>query len=700
MDENPGPDGLQKLEEAQKALEEIRKPKIQGQITRSKVSWYEDGEKSSKYFLSLEKRNAIRNSVQSIKVNEKIVTDKTQILELFSENIRNKYKKIHLPVTPKEYLQNNIVQKLSEEQKRALDTPLSQNELQAALKNMKKGKTPGSNGFTAEFFKLFWVYLGVFLYRAWLEKFNNNKNLSTHNESIITLIPKAGSQSNSLKAWRPISLLNVDFKIISAAVANRLKNVIHELVAPSQTAYMHLQGRFIGENSRLVYDVIEHLNSRSRSGIITAIDFEAAFDTVSWEFLLDALEEYNFGPYCRKLINVLYLNPELNSRILLDGYLGSKIYMERGIRQGDPISGYLFNLTVEPLANQLKSSTLIKGISLSRQIEVRVSQYADDLVVFSSPEPSSISGVLVELDKFTKVSGLKTNLEKTKCLPIGNNVNLPEISDLGIKIVSELRILGIVFNKSNRNLTSSNVAAIIPNIVKVVAQWRRRNLTLAGKVTIVKSLLISKLVHILTALPNPCKEIIKKLNNILFRFVWNNGPDKVKRSSLVQDYKHGGLKMIDMQSFIASLKCSWLKRLYWAKPDNLWANIAKEMLPPVADLVCFGNLKLTELSTKLSNEFWKDVLNAWAKFSTAYRPSPTEILSDKLWFSNNTKYEKTIVKQWNNNGLRFIADLFRNEDGRLHDREYISKSYNIKINFLSYISLVRSLPATITNPTF
>ena len=162
MDENPNPDDLQNLEEAQKDLEEVRKPKIQGQITRSRVNWFEDGEKSSKYFLSLEKRNAIRNSVQSIKVNEKIVTDKVKILEHFSENIRNKYHKVHSLENPKEYLQNNIVQKLSEEQKIALDVPLSLRELQTALKNMKKGKTPGSNGFTAAFFKYFWSYLGVF----------------------------------------------------------------------------------------------------------------------------------------------------------------------------------------------------------------------------------------------------------------------------------------------------------------------------------------------------------------------------------------------------------------------------------------------------------------------------------------------------------------------------------------------------------
>ena len=303
----PTPDNLSRLENAKKSLEEIRKPRIEGMITRSRVNWHEDGEKCSKYFLSLEKRNAARNSIQHIKVNNLVITKKEEILEQFSENLRNKYSKNNSTSYPNIYLSNNVLNKLTEDQKKALDSPMSLNELHVALMAMKKGKSPGSNGFTADFFKHFWEYLGVFLYRAWLENFEDSRNIDSHNLGIVTLIPKAGSPHktgyDSLKGWRPITLLNVDFKIISAAVANRIKSVIDQLVSPSQTAY--IQGRFIGENSRLVYDVIEHLNNSSGTGIIMAVDFTAAFDTVSWEFLSAALDSYNFGPYLKRIIQVM-----------------------------------------------------------------------------------------------------------------------------------------------------------------------------------------------------------------------------------------------------------------------------------------------------------------------------------------------------------------------------------------------------------
>ena len=120
------------------------------------------------------------------------------------------------------------------------------------------------------------------MFRSLQEGIQKQRSLISHREGVITLIPKQGKPKDSLKGWRPISLLNVDFKIISAAITNRLKTVMHDLISPAQTAY--IPGRYIGENTRLMYDVIEYVNNTSSSGVIMAVDFEAAFDTVSWEF--------------------------------------------------------------------------------------------------------------------------------------------------------------------------------------------------------------------------------------------------------------------------------------------------------------------------------------------------------------------------------------------------------------------------------
>ena len=240
-------ENLKTLEDAQRKLEVMMRPKIQGLIARSRAKWHEEGERCSKYFLALEKRNATVNSIQLLKDDERLITKKDEILKLFSENLQAKYRENANAHNPTQFLEENIKRKLSDEQKNRLDDPLTKQELHAALMNMKKGKTPGTNGFTSEFFKHFWSLLGAFLFRAAKEGLMNKSLILSHRESIVTLIPKQGKPKDNIKGWRPISLLNVDFKIISSAFPNRLKAVIHDLISSTQTAY--IPGRFIGENS-------------------------------------------------------------------------------------------------------------------------------------------------------------------------------------------------------------------------------------------------------------------------------------------------------------------------------------------------------------------------------------------------------------------------------------------------------------------
>ena len=104
-----------------------------------------------------------------------------------------------------------------------------------------------------------------------------------------------------------------------------------------------MKGRYIGENIRLIYDVLNYAERHDKSGILMSVDFEAAFDSVSWEFLCEALKQYNFGPKFLSLIKTMYLNSNNFARIDMNGFLGEKVFLKCGVRQGDPISGYLFN---------------------------------------------------------------------------------------------------------------------------------------------------------------------------------------------------------------------------------------------------------------------------------------------------------------------------------------------------------------------
>ena len=687
---------LSNLSAAQSRLEKIREPKIQGTIARSRVRWHEEGEKCSKYFLSLEKRNGIRKSIQSLLINGKVITLKSEILTQLTAHLNSKYNAFADVRNPDEYIARNVTKKLNEFQKHQLDKPLTLAELSNALAAMKKGRSPGSNGFTADFFKHFWNYLGIFLFRTVEESIKSGTLPLSHRESIVTLIPKAGKPLNSPKDWRPISLLNVDFKIVSSAITNRLKTVIQDIISPSQSAY--ISGRFIGENSRLVYDVIDELNRQNRSGLILAADFEAAFESVSWPFLSRALDNYNFGAYYKYLIHLLYLNDNNFSRILLDGFLGDKIYMKRGIRQGDPASGYLFNLVVEPLANQIIHSTRICGIALTDSEEIRVSQYADDLIIFLENQSGSIDAAIHEVQVFSEISGLRLIIDKTKCLQIGTKGNTAQLNTYGIEHVEELRILGITFNKDNKDVTTSNILKKLPSIEREILQWKRRHLTIVGKITVIKALLVSKLVHIFTSLPNPAETVTRKIETIFYRFLWNDRNDRVKRSKLVQRTDIDGLNMVHLHGFMKSMKISWMERLY--KSNHAWSLIVRRNIPFMEDLRTYGSKKLKEIIRTIQNQFWKEVLEAWTEFFEIYKPSSDQIITEKLWFSDRSKFDNSIIKRWDAKGIRYIADLISNTTGKLYSKNEIETIYGVKMTFLCYASLVKSLPDIVRKTSF
>ena len=689
-------ESARRLEQCKEELENFRKPMINGLIVRSRTQWHEEGERSSKYFLNLEKRNALKKSVGIIKTEDQILTRTNSILEAFTEHIASKYSKQHtMPQAAEEFTASNVTATLSNAERNALEEPLSYDELTRAIHNMKKGKSPGTNGYTSAFFKHFWKKLGPFLFRAHTFCYRRDRMIASHKEGIITMIPKAGRSPEQIKAWRPITLLNTDFKIISSAIAVRLQGVIGKLIDPCQTAYV--KGRFIGENTRLVYDIIHTLLERNSTGVIISADFESAFDSLSWDFVSMVLKCCNFGTKFRKMLRVIYMNEDNFSRIILNGFLGRKIFLKCGIRQGDPVSGYLFNLAANVLAGQIKRSRRLKGIHVNQHDEVRISQYADDTVLFLSSEASSIRGALSELDTYSKVSGLKLNVEKTACLPIGVKKEQYEVENFGCKWVTQMKILGITFTNNNKDITEQNLCPKIVQIKQEIAQWNRRRLTPLGKITVIKSLLLSKLIHILTVLPNPTQKTLKQLERVLFSFLWGGARDPIKRAKVVQSYASGGLNMVDIQAFVRSLKLTWLKRVIKSKAT--WAKLATNDLPHIENIVQHGSEKLLKTRSKISNPFWKDVLEAYSRFSIDYTPDTAEILCESLWCSDLSKYKCSTVKDWDVKGLRFIADLVDENNGQLMTRAALQDRFGIRMTILCYTSLVKSLPDCVKHGT-
>ena len=253
------------------------------------------------------------------------------------------------------------------------DAILTEAECAEALKSMDSDKTPGTDGLPAEFYKLFWNDISTFLLSALNFGYESGCLSITQRRGIIKLIPKKDAEPFYIKNWRPITLLNTDYKIAAKAIANRFKTVLPKLINNDQTGFM--KGRFIDENTRLIDGIIQYAAQHNTPGLLLFIDFEKAFDSLEWPFIQDTLRFFGFGPSIINWVRTFYCRIE--SCVLNNGWSSSFFQPQRGVRQGCPLSPYLFILTAEVLAKTIRNNRSIKGFYVGNN-EVKISQYADD----------------------------------------------------------------------------------------------------------------------------------------------------------------------------------------------------------------------------------------------------------------------------------------------------------------------------------
>ena len=308
------------------------------------------------------------------------------------------------------------------------------------------------------------------------------------------MLPKPDKNRNYLKNWRPISLLNVVYKLVSSVIANRIKSVLGFLVHEDQKGF--ISGRCIAENVRLIYDILFETKNQELPGLILSVDFEKAFDTVSWEFIESVLKYFNFGPSIISWIKLFQYGSE--SCIIQNGFISDFFYLKRGCRQGDPVSPYIFILCAEILGKMLRNNENVKGININRKTFL-LSQYADDTQIFLDGTEKSLQETLSVLDNFYIISGLKINIEKTKAIWIGSCSNPERKICRNYQLdwtQGPFKILGVTFITEVFDIWDVNTAPYINKAKDLIQQWSKRKLTLFGRITVIKSLVLSKFIHL------------------------------------------------------------------------------------------------------------------------------------------------------------------------------------------------------------
>ena len=257
----------------------------------------------------------------------------------------------------------------------------------------------------------------------------------------------------------------------SAVIANRIKTVLNKLIHEDQKGF--LSGRYIGENIRIIYDVLFETQRQNIPCLILSIDFEKAFNTVSWKFIDKTLKYYNFGQSIRKWVNIFQNGSE--SSIIQNGFISESFSLRRGCRQGDPISPYLFVLAAEILGKMIRKNQHIQGININNK-NFKLSQYADDTQIFLDGSELSLRETLNTLNQFYNMSGLKINVEKTRAIWIGalSNSHTRLCRDFNLDWnQGSFKVLGVNFSCNVNDIWDLNYHEVLNKVENICKQWTK-----------------------------------------------------------------------------------------------------------------------------------------------------------------------------------------------------------------------------------
>ena len=564
---------------------------------------------------------------------------------------------------------------------------ITEQDLYESLSALPNNKTPGTDGLTVEFYKAFWDILKKPLCKCVKAIYDKGELSEDQKRGVINLLPKPDKDIRAIKNWRPISILNVDYKLITKTLADRLKLVLPDIIHPDQCGYV--RDRKIGENIRIVHDLIHYCNDHDVEGLLVFLDFEKAFDSVSWEFINHTLTEFGLGSVFKKWINILY--NDINSSVINKGHMSQTFKLKRGIRQGCPISAYIFILCAELLAQKLRANADIHGLNIG-ETEFKLLQFADDTVLILK-DTSSLKFSLDILKDFATVSGLRLNKSKTEVFNLGKGIEINGLSKLGFKVTTEpIRYLGIWFEKDIISMEYKNFRHKLEKIRNILKLWLQRDLSLKGKITVIKALAMSQLIFSLTMLVAP-KWVIEEANTLFYKFLWGGKPDKVKRTTIMRQIQDGGLKMPDIDTMARALKIGWIKKLF-EDQSRKWTIIPSTYFSYInfTDF-CKSNYS-TEFIPLNVPGFYSQSLWALREVVPREVTETSEIINQSLWFNRNITQNSYPMfnRDWYTKGIKTIADII-DENGDFLSSEKLKEKFNIcSTNFLEYLGLRHAIP--------
>ena len=670
----------------EESLKNIMLREAEGTKIRSRLQWFEEGEKPTKFFHNLEKYNAQNKTWNKIlNNNDELIFGTNGILIEQVEFYKKLYSSEGINQSEKENFGQYITKTISKDNFEMLNKEIELQDIFNAITKMKTNSSPGPDGIITEFYVIFYHMIKDDLLQLYKTSYVDRQLAYSQYLALIILLYKKGTREK-ITNWRPISLSNTDIKILTKILAERLKKVLPEIIHMNQSGCV--KGRKIGQNIRMIEDILENMDDDS---LILLVDQQKAFDRVEWEWLFYVLEKFNFGEYFINWIKILYKN--MKSAIMTNGYISPYFNISRGIRQGDSLSALLYIIQSEPLSECIRCSEDIKGIPIKsaegESHKIKGSQYVDDSnhMLYCVDYVHACLGLI---DKFGDASGSRINKSKTVALVSEHFSDNREICksfklNKGIEIV-----LGVpIGKKQDKNQFWMEK---FDKMQKILQLWKSRDLTMFGKVHVVKSLVLPLIQYAASHVDIDC-EFVHKVQNLIWSFVWKWGTCFVSRDICYLPRQKGGLGMPNFDYIIKSARIKMIIDVMKCCAE--WNILAKKYL------CCLDNLygiKHFALLVDDSSEsvmkckipiFYKKCILAFQEMN---RKGLKRCENGILWCNDKIRFEGNVLeyRHWSRDGIRYISDTIVN--GKLDKTKMTQKLTNKSGFIFEFARLAKSIP--------
>ncbi|KAJ0570205.1 putative RNA-directed DNA polymerase [Helianthus annuus] len=540
---------------------------------KARVRWAVDGDENTRYFHGVINANVSCNRINGLKIDGAWVTDPTLVKDYVYGYFANKYSE-PMPIRPVLVCPN--LASLTSLEAESLIVPFTCEEVRKAVWDCAGDRAPGPDGINFRFLKKCWELFQVDFMRVFEDFFWNTTLNQGCTSSFLALIPKC-NDPGGLGEYRPISLINCINKVISKVLVGRLKTVIHKLVSEEQTGF--LEKRSILDGPLMLNELIAWMKRSKKEGMIWKVDLEKAYDSLSWDFLDSILGQMNFPT--RWIKWVMGIVTSAKASVLVNGSPTQEFTCYRGLRQGDPLSPFLFVIAMEALSGVLKKACSVgvfRGIKCaSNGPLISHFLYADDVVFLGEWSGQNAMNLKRILRCFYLASGLRVNASKSNLYGIG--VDETRVQDMAslLKCKAEkfpFKYLGLYVG-ANMNLCR-NWEPVVEMFRKRLSLWKAETISFGGKLTLVKSVLNALPTYFFSLYKAP-RKIIDRLESIRRDFLWGGTTEHakmcwVKWKKVMTPMDMGGLGLGSLREANTAMLLKWWWR-FKVDQEGLWRKI-------------------------------------------------------------------------------------------------------------------------------